>query len=605
MSRQRKDRVEMVETQERITAWQDPELEGELLESITLEAPWAAVERFSTLVRLSGSEQEREAVDYLIDRLRSWGVPHTLHEPTCFISIPLQATLRVDEPDGKRFRAKTVAMAVSTDGEELSGELVYAPPRLRDDVADDWSYGLDFSGIDARGKVVVADGMAAPGRVLDVMAAGALAGIFINPGHNIHESICTTIWGTPDLDAVGRQPSIPVLGVNHDDGQELIALAKQGGRVAFSTRVDTGWRPIPVLVAEIPGNVAPDEFVLLHGHVDSWHEGVGDNATGDAAMLELARVFWQHRDRLARSLRIAWWSGHSHGRYAGSTWYADAFGLDLARGCVSQVNCDSPGCRWADTYNELTVMSETAPFVDTVIRATTGITPQMERPPRAGDYSFNGIGISAFYMLSSTMSPEARAEKGYYPVGGCGGNIAWHTEDDTLEIADRENLLRDMRMYAASLLRVLNAPLHPFDWRNTTREFAATLERYQEAAGDVFAFSPSREAIADLDAALARFYAAAPVDAAPGGADVRQFNAVQRRLARLLVPVNYSRATPFHHDPALEVPPLPDLAPALMLASAAEDVAQRGVVTTHLTRGQNRLVWTLEQAREAIETTFN
>ena len=594
----------MVETQERITAWHDPALEQEVLESVTLEAPWAVVERFSTLVRLSGSEQEREAVDYLRDRLRSWGVPHQLHEPTCFISIPLEATLHVDEPGWKRFRAKTVAMGLSTDGEAVGGEVVYVPPRIREDVADDWSYGLDFTGIDARGKIVIADGMAAPGRVLDVMAAGALAGIFINPGEKIHESICTTIWGTPDLDAVDRQPTIPVLGVNHDDGQELIALARRGSRVRFSTRVDTGWRAIPVLVVEIPGSAAPDEFVLLHGHIDSWHEGVGDNATGDATMLELARVFWHHRDRLARSLRIAWWSGHSHGRYAGSTWYADTFGLELARGCVSQVNCDSPGCRWATTYNELTAMSETEPFVDTVIRATTGIVPQTERPPRAGDYSFNGIGISSFYMLSSTMSPEAREEKGYYPVGGCGGNIAWHTEDDTIEIADRETLLRDMRMYAASLLRVLNAPLHPFDWRNTIREFQTTAERYQTAAGDAFDFGPTRAAIADLDAFLTRFYAAAPAKLEPGSAEARRFNAAQRRLARLLVPVNYSRATPFHHDPAMEVPPLPDLAPALMLASSREDVAQRNIVATHLTRGQNRLVWALEQARDVVETAI-
>lgn len=591
----------MAATEGRITTWHDPALEKEILESISLAAPWAAVEKFSTLVRLSGSEQEREAVDYLIERLRSWGVPHTLHEPTCFISIPLEATLRIDEPDGKRFRAKTVAMGVSTDGQEISGDLVYVPPRIRDDVADDWSYGLDFTGIDAAGKIIIADGMAAPGRVLDVMAAGALAGIFINPGENIHESICTTIWGTPDLDSEDRQPTVPVLGVNHRDGQELIALAKEGGRVVFSTRVDTSWRTIPILVAEIPGSEAPEEFALLHGHIDSWHEGVGDNATGDATMLELARVFWQHRDRLTRSLRIAWWSGHSHGRYAGSTWYADAFGLELARGCVAQVNCDSPGCRWAMTYNELTAGSETEPFVESVIRATTGITPQTERPPRAGDYSFNGIGISSFYMLSSTMSPEARAEKGYYPVGGCGANIAWHTEDDTLEIADRDILLRDMRMYAASLLRVLNAPLLPYDWRNTMREFQATIDRYQSAAGDAFDFTPSRTAIANLDAALTRFYADGPADAAPGSPEARRFNQAQRQLARLLVPVNYSRETPFHHDPAMEVPPLPDLAPALMLPAAKDDIARRGVVTTHLLRGQNRLIWTLEQAQGLVE----
>ena len=37
-------------------------------------------------------------------------------------------------------------------------------------------------------------------------------------------------------------------------------------------------------------------------------------------------------------------------RYAGSAWFADAFALDLDENCVAQVNCDSPGRRWADVY---------------------------------------------------------------------------------------------------------------------------------------------------------------------------------------------------------------------------------------------------------------
>ena len=61
-----------------------------------------------------------------------------------------------------------------------------------------------------------------------------------------------------------------------------------------------------------------------------WDIGIGDNAVGDATLLELARIFNDNRDQMARSLRVAWWSGHSTGRYGASTWYADAFGLDLA-----------------------------------------------------------------------------------------------------------------------------------------------------------------------------------------------------------------------------------------------------------------------------------
>jgi hypothetical protein len=73
-------------------------------------------------------------------------------------------------------------------------------------------------------------------------------------------------------------------------------------------------------------------------------------------------------------------------------------------------------------------------------------------------------------------------------------------------------------------------------------------------------------------------------------------------LARLLVPVNFSRVEAFRHDPALGVPPLPDLAPALSYPAIGDDVARRGVLRAHLTRGQNRLVWALVQAREVVES---
>ena len=39
-------------------------------------------------------------------------------------------------------------------------------------------------------------------------------------------------------------------------------------------------------------------------------------------------------------------------------------------------------------------------------------------------------------MLSSHMSRAELARRGYYPVGGCGGNLEWHHEGDTMEVAD-------------------------------------------------------------------------------------------------------------------------------------------------------------------------
>ena len=174
-------------------------------------------------------------------------------------------------------------------------------------------------------------------------------------------------------------------------------------------------------------------------------------------MLELARVFQQFRQELQRTVRIAWWSGHSHGRYAGSTWYADTYALDLAEQCVAQINCDSPGCRWATVFTDVMWTEEADPLARAVIRDVAGEEAVWARPLRAGDYSFSNLGISGAFMLSSTMPETLRREKGYYAVGGCGGNIAWHTEDDTLEIAERENLRRDIQLYATAVWRLANA----------------------------------------------------------------------------------------------------------------------------------------------------
>jgi len=583
-----------------LTSYTDKTAEAAILDAISIDEPWSLVEEMVQTVRLSGTDEERSAFGMITAKLDAWGIPYTLHEPECFISHPLAATVRTLGPDGKSYRAKTVAMSLSTDGQEIEGELIYIPGTAGQGykAGDIFSAGVNLQERSIEGKIVITEGMAAPGKVRDLMRGGALAGVFVNPGQNIHEGICTSIWGTPDLDNQGDQPTIAAIAVNNPSGLELIEHATIGGSIALSTTLETRWRTIPVLVADVKGTVEPEKYVLLHGHLDGWHYGAGDNITGDVTIAEVARVFNENRGSLKRSLKAAWWSGHSHGRYAGSTWFADEFAIDLAHNCLAQVNCDSPGCRWAETYNDLSALTEAFDFVTATITDVTGIVPEPSRPPRAGDYSFNGIGLTGFYMLSSTMSEEARAERHYYPVGGCGANIEWHTEDDLIHILDRDILLRDIKMYAASVLRVVNAPVAPFNFRATTAEFRATLDTYQAAAEGVFDFGMTYRALDDLDQALDGFYAAIPADLEAGTPEAVTCNDAQLRLGRILIPVNYSRAEAFHHDPALSVPPLPDLAPAMQAAHSKVDPAKRGLVRASLTRGQNRLVWALIQAAE-------
>ena len=585
-----------------VSTWRHDADEQALLAEVSLDEPWALVERFATLIRESGTQDEREAFDYISGRLAAFGVPHTVHTPTLFISLPRGARLEVLAPERRTLVAKTPSMSASTAGRWRRGEVVYVPTGTAADIREIFA-AAQATASDVRGRMVLTEGYASPGKVLEFMKAGAAGAIFISPGQRIHEGICTPIWGSPDLDSWERKPTIPVVMVNNTDGAWLKQLCQAGPvRARLSTRLVEGWVPCPVCVAEIPGTQVPEEFVLVHGHVDGWHQGIGDNATGDATLLELARVLWQHRGRLARTVRIAWWPGHSQGRYAGSVWYADTFALDLDAHCIAHINCDSPGCRWATVYQDVFWMREAEGIAKAVIKDVTGQEASGGRPLRAGDKSFSNIGVSTFYMLSSTMPPALAREKGYYAVGGCGGNIAWHTEDDTIEIADRDNLLRDIKVYLIAAYRTANATLHPLDFTALAAELESTLQAYQAATDGAVDLSAPLAEVRALRADLERWYLdrAHLLGRSPADPEVRRANATLRRLARILVPINYARAGRFRHDPAVDVPPLPDLAPARTWKHLAPGSHPYFVTLTHLVRGRNRVTAALRATRELV-----
>ncbi|MGQ0641898.1 MAG: M28 family peptidase [Gemmatimonadaceae bacterium] len=565
-------------------------------DAITLDEPWSIVERFTTL-RREHPDDVRTAAEEIAGRLRRLGVPVEVHDPELFLSLPGRASVRAGTAT---YSAKPMAMSVSYP-KGLTAPLVYAQARYARAADELFARNLIGDGaLDMRGKIVVSEGFGMPGKVSHFEAGGALGMIAVNPGKNAHWGICTTVWGTPDLRDLPRKPTLAVVAVSNSDGRNLIEHAKRGGEVTLTANVTEGWFRSPLPVVTIPGTDEPEAFVLLHGHYDSWDFGIGDNAVGDATMLEVARVLWKNRAQLKRSVRIAWWPGHSTGRYAGSTWFADRFAIDLYEGCIAQINCDSPGCRWATVYKDISWMDEAEGFAQSIIKDVTGQEAHGERPHQAGDYSFNNIGITSFFMLLSTMPDELREELGYYGVGGCGANIAWHTEEDLIDVADKEILLKDMRIYAAATMAAANATIAPFDFTRTVAGFEATLDRYEVGACGRFDFAPTRQALRELRDALSKFapHARALERRVPTEPEVRKANAAIRRLARLLVPVNFTRGPAFFHDPAESTPALPDLYPALTLGDA--DVDRAGFIVTHLTRGQNRLVAAVRDARRAV-----
>jgi carboxypeptidase Q len=78
------------------------------------------------------------------------------------------------------------------------------------------------------------------------------------------------------------------------------------------------------VLAELPGTdpVLKDEVVMIGGHLDSWHSGVGatDNADGSATVIEAMRILKAVGARPRRTIRVALWGGEEQGLLGSKAW---------------------------------------------------------------------------------------------------------------------------------------------------------------------------------------------------------------------------------------------------------------------------------------------
>jgi hypothetical protein len=362
----------------------------------------------------------------------------------------------------------------------------------------------------------------------------------------------------------------------------------------MTTRVRTGWMPIPHLVGELAGR-REDRFLLFSGHVDSWHYGAMDNGTANATMLEVARLLATRRDALRRGIRFAFWSGHSHGRYAGSAWYADHAWRELHQRCVVHLNVDSTGARGATDYSVLHATEDAAAFAERVVADVTGQRGRGRRFSRAGDQSFWGAGVpSAFMSLSGLPKQDTELSRAMERlVGSAGFPWWWHTRDDTVDKIDADVLVLDTKVYLASALRWLNAPVLPLDHGRAAQSLVAELEAVQAAAGARFDLAPALQAARALVERLER------VAGALAEAPEPRHEAINRglmRLSRVLVPLAYTSGDRFTHDLALPLPPLAGLQRARELAALDADSDAFKFARAALVRERNRVVHALDSA---------
>jgi len=542
------------------------------------------VDHLAAIDRISGSEGEREANAYLKRKLTEYGVPFDSHEMELYLSHPMSASVTVLTPEPAKLEAINHAFSRSTPAGGVEGELVYIGRNMTADPFD--APLVDYQAIDVKGKIVLDDGFPAPYRAFATERAGALAQIYINPDDRLHNMTVTTIWGAPTPETASLLPKNAIVAMKRPDGDGLRDRIARGEkvRVRIDGVVDTRWRKTELVVARIEGGAEKEKFVLIGGHIDSWHEGVTDNATGNAAMLEAARLLHRNRDRLLRSLRIAWWPGHSPGRYAGSAWYADHFFSDLRQSAVAHINIDSIGTRSATRYSA-THMAELERFNLDLIRAKTGQDPKGSRPGKVADESFVGLGVPSVRFSKSI--PEGSPDRGV--ADGSGGSWWWHSREDSRDKVDLDLLVEETDLLVAMAEGLTAPPLIPYDFRATAKEMKEKLESIEpydtrNLVSLVERFAERAEILASLSEKTV--------------ADPRALNDGLLRISRALNSVYYSRSGPYDQDANELIPRFPGLASASDLSTLDPKSDEARFLEVRLKREENRIE---EALREAIE----
>lgn len=312
--------------------------------------------------RAVGSPGARCAADYIAHHFQDIGLEPAGDEDTYFQAFPIRKG--ADAGHGNRLEVDGTVLNMGTDWVPVgfsatgaaSGALVYGGRGVSSPgTAED-----RYARMDITDRVVVMDwgDPDAPNRTTlrstthfkATVAAGrdAAAVIVLLPDG----------MELPDITSEDRNAvSIPSLVVAGARADEIRAAAESGASVTLSTDVTPSMVDANNVLGVLPGSdpARADEYVIIGAHYDhlgfggggslapdrfAVHNGADDNASGTAAVIEIARAMAQG-PRPARSVVFMAFTGEERGLW-GSEHFASNPTVDL-NGAVAMLNLDMVG----------------------------------------------------------------------------------------------------------------------------------------------------------------------------------------------------------------------------------------------------------------------
>lgn len=388
--------------------------------------------------RLAGTEAEARARDWGVAKLKTLGFQNVRIEP---YDMPVWVRgverAAVIAPYQQPLAVTALGRSGATDADGIEAEVVYFPTYAALEAAPAGSL---------KGKIAFVNhqmhktqdgssyGYFGPvRRTAPSLAAskGAAAILIRSLGTDLHRNPHTggTTW------ADGVEP-IPAGAISVPDAQllERIFARRQPVKIRLTmTPKVIGTRQSGNVIGEIVGREAPDEIVVIGGHLDSWDLGTGaiDDGAGVAITTAAAKVILDSGRRPRRTVRVVLWGAEEFGFY-GARAYAQAHKGDKH---VLAAESDFGADRvWK---LESRVAESGLPVVRAMAQVLAPLGVTLGDNDNAG-----GPDVSPLAALGvPTLAPEQDGSD-YFDLH--------HTPDDTLDKIDPVKLSQNVAVYTAA-----------------------------------------------------------------------------------------------------------------------------------------------------------
>jgi hypothetical protein len=310
--------------------------------------------------RLTASPAHKRAAEWVRDRLASYGLANVHLEPWKFGRgwTLEKLTIEMVEPrylpllgyaDGWSASSsgeivgapvfldnRTSAEQLKTIAPQLKGAIVMPQPILTNFVRKDRPQPSDpnyepmsaaYATSAGRGRGPAPVGETAQQRNQRVTEAVKAAGgaVILRPSVGEHGTVFVT-------GRDGGPGAVPSVTISAEHYNMIARYLQQNIPVKLHVNVQTRFYDADGgnaynVIAELPGSdpVLKDEVVMIGGHLDSWHTGVGatDNADGSTTVIEAMRILEAIGARPRRTIRVALWGGEEQGLLGSKAWVSE------------------------------------------------------------------------------------------------------------------------------------------------------------------------------------------------------------------------------------------------------------------------------------------